>query len=72
MLDEKELKKRVLDKLLEMHAGEMGKLTEAFAGHVWKVNKMSYEELEIMNNDLLNVLHKEKTGRNMGTYFRSN
>ncbi len=72
MLDKKALKKRVLDKLLEVHAEEMGRLTEAFAGHVWKVNKMSYEELEKVNDELLRCLHKETPGIGLGTYFRSN
>ncbi len=40
-MDEKALKKRVLDKLLEM-----------FTGLVWEINGMDYEELEQMDKDL--------------------
>ena len=49
-MDEKALKKRVLDKLVEFHTSL-----------VWEINKMDYEELEQMDKDLLNALHEEKT-----------
>ena len=71
-MDDKELKRRVFGKMLEIHAGEMEKLTQAFARQVWQVNKMNRKELEQVNNELLHALHKKKTRIGLGTYFRSN
>ncbi len=48
-MDEQELKRRVMDKLVEF-----------FTGLVWEINAMNREELEQMNEDLLRALH-EKT-----------
>ncbi len=61
MLDKKALRTRIFDKLLEIHTEEMDKLKETFIEHIREVNAMSREELEQMDKDLLNALHKEKT-----------
>ena len=50
-LTETELRKRVYEKLVEFHTSL-----------VWEINKMSYEELEQMNRDLLRALHEGHAG----------
>ncbi len=57
----KELKKRVL-----------GKLVEFFTGLVWEINAMDKSELEQMDKDLLHALHEGQTGIGLGNNRASN